>query len=256
MSGKKIMKQILKGDGLKTSKVQGQRRLQGFTLIELLVVVAIIAVLIAMLLPALQSAREQARRAVCASNWHQVGVYSQTYLIDFNTMPSGPTNSYGDTHTAFDWGLSDWCSFGPIYLHYRKDFTISSIYSMNFEKAAKFWGAFYDPSGSPIGLGYRDGAFLNVNYILFYTSPGAKPPWEGGDGIKVLPSSNDEPSRTAVGVCEVWGMDYPPMITSSHHSQGVNVLYVDGHVNWKSAKKFYGYGSPNKWVAYKLAFNN
>ena len=42
-----------------------------FTLIELLVVVAIIALLIAILLPSLSQAREQARRAVCASNLHQ-----------------------------------------------------------------------------------------------------------------------------------------------------------------------------------------
>ncbi len=61
-----------------------QRRSHGFTLIELLVVVAIIAVLIAILLPALSAAREQARRAVCASNLHQWHLLMATYAADYN----------------------------------------------------------------------------------------------------------------------------------------------------------------------------
>jgi len=48
------------------------RTAHGFTLIELLVVVAIIVVLIAMLMPSLQKAREQAGRAACLSNMHQL----------------------------------------------------------------------------------------------------------------------------------------------------------------------------------------
>ena len=51
-----------------------------FTLIELLVVVAIIGILASMLLPSLARAREVTKRAVCASNQKQVGIYLLNYV--------------------------------------------------------------------------------------------------------------------------------------------------------------------------------
>jgi prepilin-type N-terminal cleavage/methylation domain-containing protein len=55
---------------------------RAFTLVELLVVISVIAILIAMMLPALGKAREQARRAVCMANQHQISVAAETYAND------------------------------------------------------------------------------------------------------------------------------------------------------------------------------
>jgi prepilin-type N-terminal cleavage/methylation domain-containing protein len=52
---------------------------RAFTLIEILVVVAIIALLVAILLPSLKRAREQAKRVVCATRLHNIGLANQLY---------------------------------------------------------------------------------------------------------------------------------------------------------------------------------
>lgn len=54
--------------------------LRAFTLIEILVVVAIIALLISILLPSLKAARDEAKKVLCGSNLHQIGVGLTSYV--------------------------------------------------------------------------------------------------------------------------------------------------------------------------------
>jgi len=55
------------------------KKTDGFTLVELLVVIAIIALLMAILMPAMSRAREQARRIVCANNLRTIASGDQMY---------------------------------------------------------------------------------------------------------------------------------------------------------------------------------
>jgi prepilin-type N-terminal cleavage/methylation domain-containing protein len=82
----------------------------GFTLIELLTVIGIIAVLASMMLPALKSSKEQAYRAVCLNNFHQIAIAIRLYVDEnesrfpmrsvYEQIPGTHTYKLKDTQPA------------------------------------------------------------------------------------------------------------------------------------------------------------
>lgn len=70
---------------------------RAFSLVELLVTISIMAVMLAILVPGLSMARQAARRAVCMSNTHQLGLATAMYTQDsrgwvwryYQTRPTG-----------------------------------------------------------------------------------------------------------------------------------------------------------------------
>ncbi len=72
---------------MNTHRSSRSRRPRGFTLIELLTTLAIVGLLYAILMPVFSSARDRARRTVCISNLHQIGLAVAAYRGDWGNVP-------------------------------------------------------------------------------------------------------------------------------------------------------------------------
>ena len=160
-------------------------RKKAFTLVELLVVISIIALLLAVLMPSLQKAREQARRALCASNLRQLILSVNLYGLDYkNTVVGGHTGFGGSTeiiqnsNPVVRSGLAIYCYLGYLSVDSLKLAHCPSDNGLGIDPVllAKFGGKDtrdwtrrwknynFDPMNNP-GL---SGAQVNTNILGSY----------------------------------------------------------------------------------------
>lgn len=178
-------------------------RTRGFTLTELLVALTTVTLLAAIMMPVFRVARDSAKATVCISNFHQTGLATQLYLVDYEDRLLPVNHRPGETGNASN--DRTWVQLMQPYLRSFAVFRCPADYGKRPTGEGVFDGDLVP--GDPEARFYEASKRSNLGYNHYYLAPVVR---TGGGPWAAIPrsaSQANDPSQTLLFVDSVWDVD-------------------------------------------------